>query len=97
MPLRRVAFFIFMEQKYWVYILRSSEGKYYIGQTNDIERRLNEHEVGISIWTRKYTGWELIYKEEYSSRSEAMIRERVLKRLKGGDVFKRLVAGESGS
>jgi len=56
---------------YTVYVMRSSEGYVYIGQTNDINRRLAEHRSGKSKWTKRGSSWELVYSEEYQSRSEA--------------------------
>ena len=82
-----------MKMSFTVYILRSEEGKYYIGHTNNIERRLTEHRNGISTWSRKYKGWKLLRKEEYETRSEAMKREKYLKSFKGGNGLKSLIAG----
>ena len=64
---------------YTVYVMRSGEGYVYIGQTNDINRRLAEHRSGKSKWTKRGSSWELMYSEEYQSRSEAMKREKWLK------------------
>ena len=76
-----------------VYVLRSKEGKQYIGHTNNIERRLREHQNQVSVWSRKYKGWELVYQEEYATRSEAMRREKCLKSFKGGNGLKKVVEG----
>jgi putative endonuclease len=62
---------------YWVYILRNSiSGKYYCGQTDDIERRVKEHNDRLRSgvkWTRKTDGeWMLVWSTEVESRSEAM-------------------------
>ena len=68
---------------YYTYILKSqSSGKYYIGSINNINRRLQEHNKGISQYTRNRGPWLLQYKEIFSSRSEAVRRERYLKSLK---------------
>ena len=69
---------------FWVYILESeSTGKIYIGHTSDLERRLREHnetESGRRRYTRKQRGpWRFAYYEEFSSRPEAMAREKALK------------------
>ena len=61
-----------------LYILQSSKsGKLYIGQTENIEDRLNRHNKGYSKSTKFGIPWELIYTEEYATRSEAMKREKV--------------------
>ncbi|MCK4447428.1 MAG: GIY-YIG nuclease family protein [Candidatus Marinimicrobia bacterium] len=56
--------------------MRSSEGYVYIGQTNDINRRLAAHRSGKSKWTKRGSSWELIYSEEYQSRSEAEAKRK---------------------
>jgi putative endonuclease len=66
---------------YWVYILSSRSGVLYVGQTNDLERRLIEHREGVgSKFCGKYNAHKLVYTEAYSTRWEAMARERQLKR-----------------
>jgi putative endonuclease len=67
-----------------VYILESaSTGKRYIGQTDDLERRLAEHnsrEHNLCKFTSRHPGpWRLVYHETCETRSEAMRRERWLK------------------
>ncbi|MCK9582799.1 MAG: GIY-YIG nuclease family protein [Endomicrobiales bacterium] len=79
--------------KYTVYILVSVGGKYYIGQTNNLVRRLLQHKNGLSKWSRKYSGWELIYSQEYDTRSQAVRKEREIKSYKGGLAFKKLLNG----
>jgi putative endonuclease len=76
-----------------VYILKSKDGKCYIGQTNNLDRRLEEHKIGVSIWTRKYKDWELFYVEEYPTRAMAMKREKELKSYKGGNALKKMLSG----
>jgi len=49
---------------YLVYVIKSFEGLAYIGQTNDINRRLKEHHKGLSGWTKRAADWELVYLEE---------------------------------
>ena len=67
---------------YFVYILHSlSDGRFYYGQTNNIEKRLADHNAGKSKYTRKYLPWKLFALKECSSRAEAMKVERMLKNL----------------
>ena len=69
--------------KYWVYILRSlKDGSYYIGQTNDVLKRLEHHNKKKSKYSSAKVPWELIYKEEFTSRSESMKREKEIKNKK---------------
>ncbi|MBI5216378.1 MAG: GIY-YIG nuclease family protein [Ignavibacteriae bacterium] len=66
--------------KYAVYILRSIKtGKYYIGQTQNLEDRLARHNSGHSFSTRHGKPWEIIHIEKYDTRSDAVKRERYLK------------------
>ncbi len=65
-----------------VYILRTSSNTLYIGQTNNITRRLSEHISKSSKsarYVRYFTSSKLVYTETYASRKESMHRERQLK------------------
>ena len=68
--------------KYYIYIIYSLHfDKYYIGQSSDVENRLNQHNRGISKSTKPYKPWVLKLKVEKSSRKEAIILETKLKNL----------------
>ena len=77
---------------YTVYVLINKESKIYVGQTNDIERRLNEHNNDFKGKIRRYTKnkgpWILKLKEEYKTRSESIKRERFLKSHKGRELIR---------
>jgi len=63
-----------------VYVLWSSKlNKRYVGSTENLKRRLNEHNKGANRFTKGGTPWILVYREEYSTRSEARRREIFLK------------------
>ncbi len=63
-----------------VYVLRSIKtGRRYVGITEDIERRLEEHNFGHTVSTRGGIPWRLIYSEAHANRSLAARRERFLK------------------
>lgn len=65
---------------WYVYILRSQKHlKSYVGSTNDIKRRLNEHNSGNSEYSRKYKPWSIIKLEQFNTSQEARTRERYLK------------------
>lgn len=68
---------------FFVYILKSdSLNKYYVGHTDDIDKRISEHNSKRKHWTSNANDWCLFYKEEFESRSEAMKRERYIKSFK---------------
>jgi putative endonuclease len=71
-----------MDARYYVYILASRyRGTLYVGVTNDLGRRMEQHRSGaVSGFTRTYRVHRLVYYEEYASILEARARERVLKR-----------------
>ena len=82
---------------YSVYVLLSeSTNKLYIGQTKDLSRRLLEHETGVARYTRGRGPWKLVLSEEYSTRSEAMEREKSLKSGKGRAWLKNMLNGRAG-
>ncbi len=64
---------------YTVYVIRGDSGLIYIGHTQDLAKRLVEHRQGKSKWTKRDKGWEVLHREEYSTRAEAMRREKWLK------------------
>jgi putative endonuclease len=69
--------------KYFVYILESElNGSYYVGQTEDLQKRLEEHNKGRVQSTKYSRPWKLVHYEEYESRSESVKREREIKSYK---------------
>ena len=68
---------------YTVYILRTSSNTLYIGQTNNLEKRIKEHRSKTSKsakYIKYFDSFEIIYSEEYPTRIEAMRREFQLKK-----------------
>ncbi|MGB5691859.1 MAG: GIY-YIG nuclease family protein [Flavobacteriaceae bacterium] len=64
-----------------VYILYSSSlKKYYVGQTSNLEDRINRHNKGRSKYTKPGIPWKLVWKVSCDSRSEAMRLERRIKK-----------------
>ena len=77
---------------YTVYVLKSlKNNRLYTGSTNNIERRLKEHNGGHIGYTKFTRPFSLLYREEYPSRSEAYIRERFLKSGKGREFLKKIL------
>ena len=68
-----------------VYILWSEHiQRYYIGVTENLERRVREHNQGSSKYTKRGVSWELVWSTQKANKSEAVILERKLKNLKSG-------------
>ena len=69
--------------EFYVYILEnSSKTKLYTGMTNDLERRVGEHNgVGGAKATRPGRPWTLVYQEQFELKAHALKREAHIKRL----------------
>src|SRR5438034_8459317 len=76
---------------YRVYVIQNREGKFYIGLTDDVGRRINQHNMGGSRWTRGNGPWTLVWQSAEMDLSSARKLELLLKRQKGGDGFYRMV------
>ena len=67
---------------YFTYIARCSDGTLYTGWTDDIEKRLDAHNKGVgSRYTRARLPVELAHIEEFTTKNEAMRRERAIKKM----------------
>ena len=83
---------------HYVYVIQSTKsGKYYIGSTEDLEKRLAEHNRNIMRSTKRRGPWKVIYTEKHETKTKALQREKRIKRLKGGNGFKRLMKNASPS
>ena len=65
---------------FWLYMLKCSDGSYYIGHTDDLEARLIQHDAGSGdSYTTTRRPVQLVYAAEFTSREEALTRERQVK------------------
>ncbi len=79
---------------YYTYVLyNSSINRHYIGCTNNLERRLSEHNRHQTLATNKRGFWKLVYFEKFETNSLARVRELEIKSFKGGNAFRKLLAG----
>ena len=77
----------------YTYILRCEAGTLYTGWTNNLEKRVADHNAGKGAkYTRTRRPVELVYVEEFPTKEEAMSREYAIKRLKRTDKLKLLQA-----
>ncbi len=67
--------------EYYVYMLKSKSNKpvTYVGYTNNIKKRIKLHNSGKGAKFTKGRKWELIYKEKFKSKKEAISREYYIK------------------
>jgi putative endonuclease len=78
---------------FYVYILYSEKlDKYYVGSTNDLLRRLNDHNRGKTNYSKQGVPWILKYSEEYSRRQEAYSREIEIKKKKSRKYIEYLIS-----
>ena len=77
---------------FFVYILESiSTGKYYIGQTNNLENRLKSHNQDHNKYTSGYKPWKIIFNKKFLTRQEAMVIEKEIKSLKNRELVIKFV------
>jgi len=78
---------------YNLYILRNlTSGRTYTGITDNLERRLKEHNLGRHSYTKRYIPWEVIYTEFLDSRLKAREREKYFKSAAGRRLLAKLIA-----
>ncbi len=69
---------------FFSYIIYSpSHDRYYKGHCEDLERRLSTHNKGKVKSTKAFIPWEIVYYEEFTTRGEAIIREKYFKTAAG--------------
>ena len=69
------------KMKGWMYILRCSNGSYYIGSTNNLDLRLAQHQSGEGAnHTKKFAPVELVFFEEFSRIDQAFYREKQIQK-----------------
>lgn len=77
---------------YYVYVLQSLANRnLYVGFTNDLRRRVKQHNDGVGKHTKKYLPWKLIHYEAYFNSEDARRREKYLKTSQGGRLLKRML------
>jgi putative endonuclease len=72
---------------YRVYILRNCAGSFYVGLSDDVARRVDQHNAGQSRWTKGRGPWAIVWQSEALSLSDARKLENRLKRQGRGNGF----------
>ncbi|TAN20090.1 MAG: GIY-YIG nuclease family protein [Chitinophagaceae bacterium] len=84
------------QKRYYVYVLKSENHyRFYVGMTDNVERRVKEHNSGKTKSTKGYLPWSLLFYEECPSRMEARAREKYLKSGIGKEWIKQQWSGSS--
>jgi len=77
---------------YFVYVLKSKNfRKTYVGITDNIERRINQHNNGDSFYTKRFLPWVIVHKEEFNDRIDARKREKYLKSSAGRKYLRKTI------
>jgi putative endonuclease len=75
-----------------LYILQSeTSGRYYVGQTEDLDARVAQHNANYTKSLRNRGPWKLVYSEGFETRGEAVRRERQIKSWKDRKLIEQLM------
>ena len=82
---------------WFVYIIYSNKiDRYYVGYTDDLEWRLERHNGGWGKYTKRGVPWKLKYTESFESKTEAIKREREIKKKKSRKYIEKLISHAEG-
>ena len=73
---------------HYMYIIKSATRELYIGRTNNLVKRLKQHNAGDSPSTKRYLPWKVVYLEGYANLDDARDREEKIKQF--GKVYSQL-------
>lgn len=74
-----------------VYILQDDNGRYYVGSTSDLSRRLNQREQKHTWTTQRFKNPKLVLSQSYPSLQEARKIELKIKKMKRKDYIDKMV------
>jgi putative endonuclease len=83
---------------FWTYVIQNPAGQFYVGHTQDLFSRLNNHNRTDKIagkFTRKNGPWTLVWSQEHPDRASAMRREREIKRWKSARLIREQLLNSS--
>ena len=82
-----------IRERFYVYILQSlKDFSFYVGQCEDLDYRMSKHADGMSKYTSTKRPLRLVYFETFDSRTEAIIREKEIKKMKSRIYIEQLIS-----
>jgi len=78
--------------KGYIYILKDDHGRFYVGSTSNLERRMSQHRYGGAKTTRGMVNPKLVLSQEFCSMMLARKVERRIKKLKRKDYIEKMVS-----
>ncbi|EKD56396.1 MAG: hypothetical protein ACD_58C00204G0001 [uncultured bacterium] len=75
----------------YLYILQSNDGKYYVGSTNDVNRRLKQHQSGHTHSTKRMKDLKLVFSQEFLTLKNARQIEKKIKSWKRKDFIDKII------
>ncbi|WP_438967317.1 GIY-YIG nuclease family protein, partial [Flavobacterium sp.] len=81
-----------MEEVYYAYVIKSKEHEYfYKGHCKDLNKRLKQHNSGMTNSIRPFIPFEIVYYEEFITLSAAIDREKYFKTSRGREFLKKIL------
>jgi putative endonuclease len=81
---------------YYVYILQSQvDFSFYIGYSANPAARLERHNSGRSRYTSRKSPWKIVFTEEFALKTDALERERFLKKQRNREFYLKLIASKT--
>ena len=78
-----------------MYVLKSEKtGKYYIGCTNDLKKRIVQHNKGETESTKRDMPWKIVCYKNFNDQKQAYECEKLVKSYKGGNGFRKIINGD---
>lgn len=75
----------------YTYILQTAQNSYYVGSTDNLEKRLKAHNAGKVISTKNKLPVRLVFKEWYATRGEAQKKEYQIKNWKSKKLVEKII------
>ncbi len=82
-----------MKETYYAYVLKSKVHNYYYkGHCKNLQKRLIQHNSGMTVSIRPYIPFEIVYFEEFETEIEAIKREKYFKTSRGREFLRKILA-----